>query len=286
MRVLDSKKTKTIMKIILIMCIFLSIALTGGERRSVSFGESLLSKILYIPQGLVIHVSHLVTSDEVFFENIDELKTENEKLKQKIKELNEELIDYEIVKEENKTLKIERDTANTYETYNVEIANVIAASNNNWEEIFLIDKGSNSGIKPYMPVITKDGLVGYVLSCDNNTSKILAIIDATSSVSARATKTREEVLVKGSNLTKNQDKIVVSDIPVGIIYESGDSFETSGLGGIYPKGIKIGTVVQFVSKPNPLENTATLQTAVDFNKLENVAIIVSFKEDNNEEIVS
>lgn len=58
----------------------------------------------------------------------------------------------------------------------------------------------------------------------------------------------------------------------------GDKIETSGMGGIYPKGIAIGEVVSFTNKKNPAENEAVVETFVDFNRLETVAVIIGESE--------
>ena len=125
-----------------------------------------------------------------------------------------------------------------------------------------------------MTVITTDGLVGYVETVSKNTSKIISILDAGNSVSARSTRTRDSVIAKGNISLKDEGKIKITSIPIGVQFIEGDKFETSGMGGIYPKGIAIGEIESYENKTNPLENEAILRTYVDFNKLETVAIII------------
>ena len=103
---------------------------------------------------------------------------------------------------------------------------------------------------------------------------MVSVLDATSTFSARARDTREEVVVRGDIAYKSKNKVKVTDIPLDVTYKSGDVFETSGIGGIYPKGITVGKVEEYIVKPNPLENEAIVQLSVDFERIETVAVFI------------
>ena len=154
---------------------------------------------------------------------------------------------------------------------------------NNWDETITINKGTKDGIEPNMVVIVDDGLVGHVSICDDNSSKVVLITDVTSTISSRVVSTREEALIKGSNMLKNDNELYACDFPSNFEFKSGDEVETSGMGGIYPKGIKIGKITRIDQKPNPIENQAIIKASVNFSKLETVAIIIS-KIENNERV--
>jgi len=263
-----------ILTIILIICIFLCIALTNGSHRKVSNAESILTSIVYIPQKALEKLYNLVTNNQTFFDDLEKLKSENSKLKEENKNLKIKIADYDILKEQNNKYKSNQELKSLYKEYKVAMADIVSISNNNWDKTFTINKGSNDGIKPKMAVITSDGLVGYISSCTDVTSKVVSIIDATSSISARAADTREEVIIKGTNYAEDDNLCTVTDIPLKKEFKSGDVFVTSGMGGFYPKGIKIGEITKFYKKENPFENFAELKTSVDFNRLETVAIII------------
>lgn len=263
-----------ILKIILIIIIFLCIALTNGKNRNVTAPEYVLSTIISLPQRLFNYLAKVISNDQPFFADVNELKEENENLKKEIKKLNQELVEYDLIKEENKNYKIAMQTHNNYNEYEVVIADVIADSANNLDEIFVINKGSKDGIKPEQTVITKDGLVGYIKNVFPDTATIVAIIDASSSFSGRLKSSRDKVIIKGSYDLKDNEMLKVVDIPSGVKINSGDIVETSGMGGLYPKGITVGKILEFHEKDNPLENEAIISSSVDFNKLETVAVIL------------
>ena len=184
------------------------------------------------------------------------------------------MLDYEALVAENEVLKTHAKLADLYPNYSVVVADIIMDTGNNWEFTYTINRGSDDGIEPNMAVIAEDGLVGYVESVTSNTSKIVSILDAGNSVSARITRTRDAVVVKGNiSLAKNKQMKVIN-IPTGVSLVEGDKIETSGLGGIYPKGILIGKVKSFEQKNNPVENEAIVESFVDFDKLETVAVII------------
>ena len=258
-----------------IIILFLCIGLTNGKNRNVSAVEGFLSGIITIPQNGFKYIENWIDGNDIFFSDIEKLKAENSELKSKNEELKNKMIDYEILAAENKTLKEQARIRESYLDYTVIIADVISDSASNWDEIYIINKGSNDGIKPNMTVITTDGLVGYIETVSKNTSKVISILDAGNSVSARSTRTRDSVIAKGNISLKDEGKLKITSIPIGVEFIVGDKFETSGMGGLYPKGIAIGEIESFENKTNPLENEAILKTYVDFNKLETVAIIIS-----------
>lgn len=264
-----------------VIIIFLTIGLTNGKNRNVSAVEEILSNIITIPQTVFKYIENLFLKNEFFFSDIDKLKFENTELKEENETLKNKMIDYEILLSENKTLKEQSRITESYLDYDIVIADVISDSASNWDEIYIINKGSNAGIKPNMTVITTDGLVGYIESVSKNSAKVISILDAGNSISARSTRTRDSVICKGNISLKDEGKVKVTSIPIGVEFLVGDKFETSGMGGIYPKGIAIGEIESFENKTNPLENEAVLKTYVDFNKLETVAVIISVE---NEEM--
>ncbi len=262
-----------ILKIILVLIIFILIASTNGKNRTSSWAEDFAKDFIIIPQRVVQLISSAFNDNNTIINDIEKLKEKNKVLNSRVAELEEKLADYDIVVQQNEKFKALEKATDLYKDYDVIMADVIAVSPNNWDEVYVIDKGKENGITPNMPVITTDGLVGYVSEVGEKSSKIISILDASSSFSAIASETREQVIVKGDLILKEENKVKISEIPFKTIYKSGDTFETSGIGGIYPKGLKIGKTIEFINKENPLENEAILETYVNFNKLERVAII-------------
>lgn len=266
--------------VLFIVFIFIIIGFTNGNNRKVTIVESVLSSAVTLPQKGFTYLKNWITKDTDFFAQIDELKTENKRLKEENDELNAKLINYEVILSENSVLKEHVNLTESYPDYNVIVADIISESASNWEEVLVINRGGKDGVKPDMVVVAEEGLVGYVESVTNTTAKIVTILDPGNTVSVRTTRTRDSLTSKGNSSLSNENKVKLTKIPTDLTLVEGDRIETSGLGGRYQKGIPIGEVIKFTTKKNPIENEAVVKTYVDFNKLETVAIIV---EEFNEE---
>ena len=152
-------------------------------------------------------------------------------------------------------------------------AQVIGRDPTGWFQSVIIDKGKNSGIKLNMPVVNAEGVVGKLVSVSNNYSKVLLIIDQNSSVDCIIQRSRDDGILKGlsSGVCKLDYVLKSSDVHVG------DVVVTSGLGGIFPKGIPVGEVTDVEDHPGELFKDVRIRPAVDFSKLEELLIIL--KED-------
>ena len=122
-----------------------------------------------------------------------------------------------------------------------------------------------------MAVVSADGVIGHVISSTENTSKVQPLIDPSSSVSAIMNISRDNIIVKGE-LGSNKLKAVYISADADLILN--DDVETSGLGGIYPKGLKIGKLIEIKETQNLTEKHAIIEPAVDFSKLETVLVII------------
>lgn len=271
---MKNKMLKNVIKVTLIILLFFLIGATNQKTRNVTVFEAIISNLITFPQKIAINIKNWAIDDKSRINDIENLKSENEKLKEENEELTTKLIDYEVLLSENKMMKQKMQIENSYPDYQVVVANIIFDSMNNWEEVYVIDKGSKDGIEPNMTVITQDGLVGYIESTTESTAKVVSILDAGNVVSSRSTRTRDAIICKGSISLKDEDKLKVTSIPIGVEFTEGDKIETSGMGGIYPKGIAIGEIEKFVVKKNPADNEAILKTYVNFSKLETVAVII------------
>ena len=269
-----SKLIKNIFKVLLIIALFVCIGMTTEKPRNTMILESAFNDMLHFPTQLYIRAKAYVTGDAGYFSDVETLREENEELKNKIKELETKMINYDEMTATIATLRTHLNLSEKYPDYNLVVADIISDSATSWEATYIVNKGENHGVRPGMTVIATDGLVGYVESVTKNTSKIISILDAGNAVSAKISRTRDEVICKGSVSSTEDQELKILNIPIGTTIIEGDKIETSGIGGIYPKGISIGNVTEIINKKNPVENEALIKTTVDFNRLETVGIIV------------
>jgi rod shape-determining protein MreC len=105
-------------------------------------------------------------------------------------------------------------------------------------------------------------------------SKVISIIDPESSISAIISKSMDYVIVSGDINLESKGLCRMNQIPIDLDISIGDTIETSGIGGIFPKGLLIGTVKEIVNGSNELERYAVIQPAVDFRRLQEVFVLI------------
>jgi rod shape-determining protein MreC len=160
---------------------------------------------------------------------------------------------------------------------NPDWARVIAQDPSNLAFYIIVDQGSAEGVQKGMPAVTPQGLVGRVTEVGTHWSKILLIIDPSSSVNAVVQSTRATGMVQGDALNNPGDPhLIIKYVPQGEAIKSGDLILTSGMGGTYPKRLIIGQVTEVRKRDVGLFQEATIKPAVDFMRLEFVLILKKF----------
>ena len=156
-------------------------------------------------------------------------------------------------------------------------ARVIARDPTGWFKSALIDKGTRSGVTLNMPVVNASGVVGRVVSVSPNYAKVLLIIDQNSAVDCLVQRSRQRGIVKGlSEHTCKLDYVVKStDV------KPEDVLVTSGLGGVFPKGLPVGCVQNVKEISGKLFSDIGARPYVDFSKLEEVLVILREQEPSN-----
>lgn len=268
-----NRKTGKIGIILTIVVLIVIVVLSNIESNKVPHIGNIFSNIVMPIQNGFTYLKNKIEGNDSFFTDVKNLKQENEELKQKNKTLEQSLKELEIIKSENETLKEYVNLKDKYLEYKTVPAYIISKNINNYEKTVVINLGQKDGIKPNMTVISSEGLVGYILSVTQNTAKVQTIIDVSTSVSSAISTSRDAIIVNGTLGSNNILK--ASYIPTEATLLENDSVETSGIGGIYPKGIHIGTIKEIIDTKNNIDRYAYIETAVDFSKLETVLVITN-----------
>lgn len=274
-------KNKRFILLFITIVLLVVIGLSSIQNNKINYVGDIFSTILSPFQRFINFSDKKINDFFAHFEDINKLRKENEALRETVDELvyeNEKLIDFKIKNEE---LRKALDIKDQYSSMDMIGANIIAKDIGNWFDIFTIDRGTKDNISNDYPIVTSRGLVGRVMQTDFLSSKVISIIDEDSSISARLSKTSDVVVIKGDRKLKNQGLCILNYIPADADISAGDKVETSGMGGIYPKGIVIGKVKEVRQRTNELDRYAIIQPSVDFKRLEEVFILKE-KNTNNE----
>jgi len=206
-----------------------------------------------------------------YFEKISRLPyidSEKIELRRKIAELQNKLIKREEILLENQRLRELLGFKREIDRSSIP-ASVISRDPNNWSSVVFIDKGERDGITKDMIVISGEGLIGRVREAGRSMSKVMLINDIDSKVGAIVQDSREVGLLIGT--PKGECKLVYLSLDSKL--DAGDKILTSGMGGIYPKGLLIGEVEKVARERGGLYKFAIVRPSGKLSKLEEVLCI-------------
>ena len=265
------KRTGVIGVIITIMILIIIVIISNIKIEDFShIGGALGSFVMPVQNGIT-YIKNKIAGNNTFFLDMATLKEENKTLREKNSKLEKDLRELEVLKSENETLKEYVNLKDKYTEYTTVPGYVINKSTSNYSNIIIINIGENDEVKPGMTVISDEGLVGHVISTTSKTSKVQTLLDTSSAVSSVVGTARDSIIVKGN--LEFPDMLKGTYISTSANLLEGDKIETSGLGGIYPKGITIGTTQKIVETKNLTNRYITIKPAVNFEKLETVLVI-------------
>lgn len=266
-------KKSGLVGIIITIVILILIVIFSNREANTSFFENIANKLVMPVQNGLTYLKNKVSGNSTFFTDINNLKTENQELKEKNSQLEQSLRELENIKTENETLKEYLGLTEKYGEYKTIPGYVINRDISNYSKTIIINIGKDDGIEENMTVIADEGLVGHVISVNKNTAKVRTIIDTSSSISCLMSTNKDSIVCKGTLNSNLELKAMYIATDANLI--QGDSVDTSGLGGIYPKGIHVGTIKNIIATKNITDRYAIVETAVDFSKLNTVLVIKS-----------
>lgn len=149
-------------------------------------------------------------------------------------------------------------------------AEIIGQDPSLWFRTLTINRGSSDGVQKGMPVVTVEGVVGQVLTSSPNYSKVLLATDPNSAIDVLTQRTRVQGIVKGLG----RDAYALNYVLKSALVDEGDFILTSGLGGVFPKGLIVGTVSKVKKTRRGMFQEIEVKPAVDFTQLEHLIIIM------------
>ncbi|MBU7008740.1 rod shape-determining protein MreC [Phosphitispora fastidiosa] len=258
----------------LVVLALVLITYTGQDRKGLSPVERVVKDVVTPVEhgvtGIVNSISDTVGS--VF--TIGSIKSENKKLQGRISSLEAEnnlLREYEYQNLRLRELLQFKDTV--ARDYNTVSASVVGRNPSNWFRTITVNRGESDGLAKNMAVVTSKGLVGRVINVSADSAEVLLIIDSSSAVGSLIQINRVPGVIEGKADDSGMLKMIhlSKEAPV----TAKQTVISSGLGGVFPKGLPIGTITEIELESNGLVKYATVRPFVDFNELEEVLIIRS-----------
>lgn len=152
-------------------------------------------------------------------------------------------------------------------------ARVIGKSPISPNSTLIIDGGAERGIRKFQGVMTNDGVVGRIIGMSASSSKVQMLIDKSCAIAAMNQRTRDQGVIRGLGLRKTSVSMDYIFTRAG--FQPGDTIITSGLDGVFPPGLLIGSVIAIEQHPTDLFFQQVLvQPAADCNRVERVLVVV------------
>lgn len=235
-----------------------------GVFQTVTSPVASLGTLVSMPFRALGNVAHNLTTDQ---ETLDELEAENDELRARNVEL----------EEAEQTATRLRELLSLQDTYKLQStgANIVSWSSDSWTRTVTIDKGSTAGVTPDMPVVDANGVLGQVIAVGPTTSTVRLLTDENSSIPVMVQSSRAQGMLTGSV----SGQLYLTLVSVDLSVEVGDTVITSGLGGVYPKGLAVGVVTSVESDSGSMYYTIAVEPSANVSGVEEVLVITSLTED-------
>lgn len=216
---------------------------------------------------------------EQLVSDIRELQKENEALRQENEELS--VTNNALLQEKHELTELRNlyQLDQTYADFPKTGCRIIAKENGSWYHSFVIDKGSEDGLSMDMNVLADGGLVGRITYIGRHWSRVQAVIDDNSNVSATVLSSQKNLIVSGNLTLYEEGTISFSELadPDDLV-KVGDSVVTSNISDKYLPGILIGYISEIQTDSNNLTKSGRITPAVDFSRLDTVLVIQKLKQ--------
>lgn len=238
-----------------------------------AFEEVMIESFAPIQKGIKYTHDRLSSFFSHYIMNVN-ASQENKQLMDEIKSYKNKIFRLDQVEKENKRLKKLLRFGDDIQ-YKKVLAQIVAWDASSDFRVIRINKGAKDGVELQSPVVTSKGLVGYILRLTDNFSDILTIVDPNNRVDGIVDRIRSHGVVEGFSgqsclmkYVKRTEPVILNDLVI-----------TSGLGNIYPKGLRIGRVSRIERESYGITQYIEIEPSVDFSQLEEVVVLIAENND-------
>lgn len=266
-------------KILVIVAVFLVgiMAYAGANGRLTAAPQELLSVVLTPLQKVTSALSGGAASVWEKYTSIDDVMDRNEQLEAENAELRQQMVDYDRIKAENdayKALARIQDT-NSEATY----VSAFVIGRDPLDEFggFTLDQGSTDGVAVNDAIISDRGyLLGVVVEVDTTSCKVMTILHPSFNAAGVISRTRENGIITGSADYAADGQCVLTNLDRATEARKGDQVITTGLGGVFPANLLVGTVQEVVPEQSGKSSSAVILPGADPRTVKHVFIVTEY----------
>ncbi|MBE5039768.1 rod shape-determining protein MreC [Ructibacterium gallinarum] len=276
----ENKQLVFLVAATLVIAVMIGIFGASAGREKVNAAENAVGAAAAAGQSASSGMGGWFSNIFEYFGSVKALREENEQLKAANVELDKRVRDAQGLEEENAELRQMLDLAENEKKLELTAASVIAKDPSNWYSSFTINKGTNDGIQKNQPVLTANKeLIGQVYRVGSSWAEVITILDPESGVGSMVERSKDIGILEGDSALRYQGQCRLGYLSRDTDIEPGDYVETSGLGGVYPKGLLIGKVLEVKEDNTTMSKYASVEPIVDMSKLSQVFVLKNHVDD-------
>lgn len=247
-------KTKFFMVLVILMIVFTVVPSVMSAVGAGGYVRNAVNVILSPFRSLFSYASDAVSGFTSYFTEFDNIVDENNRLREELASLKERLSNAEEVEKMNDWLYRYLELRREHPDYKYVDCKVTGSESGNYMTVFILDRGTSSGITKGMCAVTDYGVVGYVKEVGTTWCKVVTLLESGTSVGAYIQRTDEIGIVEGDFALASEGLCKMMYISADSDVKEGDRILTSGYGSVYPRGLLIG----YVERTEPDPNTQTI----------------------------
>ncbi len=274
-------KTRTFISICIIATLLLGMTvLDTASNGHLSFLENLAGTFVTPIQNFCATIAKYSGNFVRAYTEYDALAQENSKLKSELASAGALIRDAEEYAKENQSLKAMLGIAESHTDFEFAACLVVGSDQNGYSHTLTLNKGSADGLQKKDLVMTADGVVGYINELGLTWSKVTTVLDSSCEIGAIVTRT-QDIGVLDWDYTLSEDGLLkLAYLDTSVVLTGGDAVETSGVGGVFPKGILLGRVRELRTESHGISQYAVLEPAVNVEQVSTVFVITNFESEN------
>jgi rod shape-determining protein MreC len=212
----------------------------------------------------------------MYFRTLEDLRDENDALRAELEGYKNLVYDAELIQDENKFYNAFLGIKEEHIDFLFEDATVIGRESTNYRTVFTLSKGTLHGIEVKMPIITKDGLVGHITEVGATWSKAVLLTETASAVGGFVERSGVLGVVEGTYELRTDGLCQMVYIEPDSDIRVGDKVVSSGIGGVYPRGLMIGKITEIKMDEASRTLTATVEPAAELDSISKIMIITEY----------
>lgn len=238
--------------------------------------SNLIGMVITPVQVVITKASSSVERFLLAVARTEQLEEENNRLREQLSSARSDLIDLDKYKSQNEFYGQFLQIKEEHPDFLFSPATVVSADAAATYDSFVIDSGSSAGIALHDPVITAEGLVGYISEVGDTFSTVTTILSPSLSVGSMDSRTRETGVLSGDSVLLKDKMCRLSYLSRSSTVAIGDYIITSGSGNVFPQGLIIGTIDHIDKDDSSITISASIKPIIDFSEISQVMVITQF----------